>query len=46
MTLQIYIQFWKDIFVYWWPVIILIAMGLVAIYFDERRDKHGRNSNN
>lgn len=39
MTLQIYMQFWKDILSLWWPVVLFLTVGLAYIYLDEKEDK-------
>lgn len=39
MVLQLYLEMWAKILKEWWPVLTLIIMGLVALYFEEKRDK-------
>lgn len=46
MTLQIYIQFWRDILSIWWPVFLFLVVGLAILNISERRGKHGREGNN
>lgn len=36
MSMNIYIQFWKDILSLWWPVFIFLIVGLAYIYLDEK----------
>lgn len=39
MTLKLYIQFWKDILAYWWPLIIVFIIGLIILGFTEKKQE-------